>query len=194
MQATMASRPTVVTPAASEPLTLTEAKKQVEVAAAVTLHDNQLTELISEVRDQWERDTDSIMITQTLSVTFNGFYSLMRLPVRPVTSITSISYYDGANDSQSLSTGVYELDAPNQLVRLQYNQNYPTTASRWDAVTITFVAGYATAGDVPPAAKRAMLLQIGKWFNHTDMTEHITFAQDKAYKMLVDRFLRSTYP
>ena len=188
------SRPTVVSAAASEPLTLAEAKKQAEIASGVTVHDTQLTEMISEVREQWEHDTDSVMITQTLSVTLDAFCDPFMLPVKPIQSLTSITYYDGANSSQTLSTDIYELDPTNRMVRLKYNQTYPTTASRWDAVTVTFVAGYGVASAVPSIAKRAMLLQVGKWFNHTDMTHGSAFAHDAEYNRLVSRFIRSTYP
>lgn len=111
-----------------------------------------------------------------------------------MTSISSITYYDGNNTSQTLATSIYELDAPNRRLRLQYLQSWKDVATRWDAVTFTIIAGYADAASVPGDWKRAMLLQIGKWFYQPDMTEHLTFANSKAYERIVARNARVGYP
>ena len=63
------SRATLLEGPASEPVTLTEAKKQCEIAASDTAHDDHLTLLIQAAREQWEHDTDSAVMEQTLKVT-----------------------------------------------------------------------------------------------------------------------------
>jgi len=47
--------PELVTGPTAEPLTLAEAKKQVEISSTDTAHDNQLQMLIEDARQQWER-------------------------------------------------------------------------------------------------------------------------------------------
>lgn len=175
-------------------MTLREAKKQLEIPSSESDHDEQLAELIREAREQWEHDTDTATLTQTLSVTVPYFWDGIELPRRPVQSITSITYYDGSNAQQTLSTDIYQLDAPGRLIRLKYLQNWPTTAVRWDAITVTYVAGYQSRADVPGMARRAMLLQLGRWFEDRDMILSSSDSSVAAYESLVSRMLRSNYP
>lgn len=196
MSATQTSRPTITVQPTTEPVTLPQAKKHLNLPSAVTFHDTELTELITQAREQWEHDTDSVLVSRTATVTARCFASPMYLPIRPVQSISSIQYYDGNNDQQTLSSAIYQLDAPNRYIRLAYQQNWPAIADRWDAITITFVAGHAgtTVDPVPNIAKRAILLQIGKWFRQRDMTENQRTAVDLMYERLVNRYMRSDYP
>jgi uncharacterized phiE125 gp8 family phage protein len=188
------SRPTVVTAPASEPITSAEAKRQLFIATSDTTHDDDITRTIQVAREQWEHDTDSAVYTQTLSVKLEGFgCEAIYLPSRPIQSITSIAYYDSGDDLQTLSTDVYSLDAGNRAVRLKVDQSWPATSGRWDAITITYVAGYSSVALVPAVAKQAMLLLVGYYFdaNRGDNDRPNDLA---AYEKLVKRFMRSTYP
>jgi uncharacterized phiE125 gp8 family phage protein len=187
------SRATVVTPPASEPVTLAQARKQLELSPNDTAHDDQLSLLIQAAREQWEHDTDSALITQSLSVTlpyFSDAYVL--LPKRPIQSIISVTYYNEADQQQTLSTSIYDLDKPNRLLRLKTLQTWPSTGTRWDAVTVTYVAGHASVAAVPAIAKQAMLLLIGNYFENRDMIGSAMSLG--AYENLVSRFRRATYP
>ena len=67
------SRPTVVTGPTAEPITLAEAKRQLFLAESDTSQDAELLLRIQAAREQWEHDTDSVLLTQTLSVTSEMF-------------------------------------------------------------------------------------------------------------------------
>lgn len=189
------SRPTLVTPPASEPITLAEARKQLELSQSDTAHDDHLTLLIQAAREQWEHDTDSCCFTQTWRVTLPYFCDdEISLPKRPIQSITSITYYDASNASQTLSTSIYALDSAARKVRLNSLQNWPTTYDRFDAVTVTFVCGYTTVGSVPAIHKQAMKLLIGHYFENRDMIMSEALQSMPAYEALVARFMRSSYP
>lgn len=190
------SRPTITVQPVTEPLTLPQVRKHLNLPAAVTFHDDELTELITQAREQWEHDTDSAMVTRTATATLQSFAAAIYLPIRPVQSVSSIQYYDGNNASQTVSSSIYNLDIPCRMIRLAYQQSWPTVADRWDAITVTFVAGHAgtTVDPVPAIAKRAMLLQIGKWFRQRDMSENQSQHADRAYELLVHRYMRSDYP
>lgn len=189
------SRPTVVTAPASEPITLAEARKQLELSPSDTAHDDHLTALIQAVREQFEHDTDSSILTQTLSVTCEDLSDdEIYLPRRPIQSITSIQYYDTANTLQTLSSSVYSLDKPNAAVRLNYLQLWPVTIDRWDAVTITYVAGYSSISAVPQIYKQAMKLLLAHYFENRDMIMSEAMQTIPAYEMIVRRFGRATYP
>lgn len=188
------SRPTIVTQPVSEPITLTEALKQLELSPSDTAHSDHVAALIHAAREQFEHDTDSCVLTQTLSVTLSGFCGDIHLPKRPIQSITSIAYYDSTNTTQTLSASVYSLDAQRQLVRLKYLQTWPDTLDRWDAVTVTYVAGYASVAVVPALYKQAMKLLIGHYFENRDQIMAEAMQTMPAYEALVRRFMRSSYP
>lgn len=188
------SPPTLVTAPESEPLTLGEAKKHLEIASSETAHDDQLSLLIQAAREQWEHDTDAAVLTQTWSVTLNDWGCDIALPKRPLQSITSVTYYDTGNTQQTLATTVYSLDAARRLVRLKYNQVWPAQADRWDAITVTYVAGYTSAALVPAVVKQAMLLLVGRYFEDRDELMSDAMKAMPAYDNLVKRFMRSSYP
>lgn len=176
-----------------EPVTLDEAKKQLELATSDTNHDDHITRLIEQAREQWESDTQEYLLSQTWELKFPVFNEF-QFPHRPVSSITSVTYYDSGNSSQTLSTNVYELDTARSQLRLKYQQLFPATAARWDAVTVTYVLGNNTvASTVPSLPKQAMLLLIGYYFD-SNRGENDRKYDLQAYEMLVARKLRETYP
>lgn len=188
------SRATLVTPPASEPVSLAEARKQLELPTDDTTHSDHLTLLIQAAREQWEHDTDSCCLTQTWRLYLPYFCgSVIDLPKRPIQSV-SITYYDSGDVSQTLATSVYALDTDNRKIRLKSLQTWPTTYERFDAVTITFVAGYTSAALVPAIHKQAMRLLIGHYFESRDMIMSESLQSMPAYEALVGRFLRSSYP
>ena len=188
------SRAALVTPPVSEPITLAEAKKQLELSSTDTAHDAHLSLLIQAAREQWEADTDSAALTQTWKITASDFYDdVMLLPKRPVQSITHVKYYDSGNVLQTLSTSIYDFDQPNRAVRLKNLEVWPSVYDRWDGVIITYVAGYTAAYNVPAIMKQAMLLLIGYYFD-ANRGENDRSNDQRAYESLVAKFMRSNYP
>lgn len=179
----------------SEPVTLAEAKKQLEIAATDTSHDVQLSEAISEAREQWESDTDSVCCFTTFKINTDELYDCMLLPKRPISSITSIKYYNSLNSQVTLSSSVYQLDTAKRHIRLAYGQVWPATTARWDAYEIIYKCGYSADNALVPAiAKRAMLLLIGHYFENRDMLITDNMNSMRAYEMLVRRYMRADYP
>lgn len=105
------------------------------------------------------------LITQTWAVDFPTFTNRINVPLGPIQSAT-IQYYDSLNTQQTLATSVYAVlsDGLGPYVALKYNQQWPQTYTRDDAVRITWVAGYGTAAAVPAAIRAAALLLIGHWY------------------------------
>ena len=191
---TEVSRPTVVTPSTSEPITLAEAKRQLFLAESDTSQDAELVNRIQLAREQWEHDTDSVMLLQTLSVTAESFAGReIYLRQRPIQSITHVKYYDDVNVLQTLSPALYSFNAPDREIELAWNATWPTTSIRWDAVTITYVAGNTSIAAVPAIAKQAMLLLIA-YYHYSNRGDNDRPNDLKAYEALVRRFQRSTYP
>jgi len=107
------------------------------------------------------------LVTQTWTVEFRAFANRLDIPLAPVQSAT-IQYYDSLNAQQTLPTSIYAVlsDGLGPYVALKYNQQWPQTYTRDDAVKITFVAGYGAAAAVPAAIRSAMLLLIGHWYDN----------------------------
>lgn len=151
---------------ATTPITLTEAKAHLRVGH--TAEDTLIgiyIDAATATLDGWTGVLGRCMVTQTWRQDFDGFYDDMRLPFPDVQSVT-VAYYDSTNTSQTLSGSVYTLvnDAGGARIELAYNQTFPATYDRLDAVRVTLVAGYGAASAVPAALKAAMLLHVGVMF------------------------------
>lgn len=191
---TKTSRPTVITGPTTEPVTLSEAKKQLFLAESDTSQDVELLARIQAAREQWENDTDSVSFTQTLSVNAPSFAGReIVLPSRPIQSVTHVKYYDDSNVLQTLSSANYSLDAKERTIRLAWSATWPTTYIRWDAVVVTYVAGYASVAVIPQVVKQAMLLLIA-YYHYGNRGDNDRPNDMRAYEALVTRFMRSTYP
>jgi len=182
-----------VTGPTAEPITLSEAKKQLEIASNDTSHDVHLSALIQAAREQWEHDTDTVTCFQTLKVRIASWTDGLSLPKSPVHSITSIQYFDGANALQTLSSSIYQLHEGQ--IRIAYLQVLPGTSARWDAWTINYKCGYSDDGArVPAIAKNAMQMLVAHYFENRDMIMSDALQTMRPYEALVRRFMRSNYP
>ena len=148
--------PTKVTTPATEPLSATEAKRQSNVFHS---DDDALFDgFIAAARDHVEKYCTILLGAQTVEVKCDGFCDFARLPIAPVTSITSIVYVDTVGAEQTLADTVYELrnDDLETAIVLKYGQRWPAI-QMGSRITVTAVSGYAT---LPAAIKHAMLLWI----------------------------------
>jgi uncharacterized phiE125 gp8 family phage protein len=119
------------------------------------------------------------LVTQTWAVEYPTFMNRLDVPLAPMQSAT-VAYYDSLNVLQTLSSSVYAVlsDGLGPYISLKYNQQWPQTYTRDDAVKITWVAGYgATAADVPAAIRAAMLLMIGHWYMNRETVSEKAMAE-----------------
>jgi uncharacterized phiE125 gp8 family phage protein len=191
---TEVSRPTVVTGPTAEPITLAEVKRQLFLAESDTSQDAELVSRIQAAREQWEHDTDTVMLTQTLFVTAEAFAGReIELSGRPIQSITSIQYYDENDTLQTFSSGLYSFNATEREIELKWNETWPVTAIRWDAVKVTYVAGNSSVAAIAAIAKQAMLLLVA-YYHYGNRGDNDRPNDLRAYEALVRRFMRSSYP
>ena len=111
------------------------------------------------------------LVTQTWRQDYSRFTDPLRLPIGNLLSMSSVSYYDSSDASQTASATLYAAleDQTGPYVALKYNQQWPQTYTREDAVRVTWTAGYGPAAtDVPAAIRHAMLLMIGHWFENRE--------------------------
>lgn len=180
-----------------EPVSRAEAKKQLELANADTTHDDAIDDYIIAAREQVEHDTGYSCCTQTFTLSMTEWPTkpaVIRLPVRPIQSVSGITYYDSDNSQQTLATSVYGLDAPRRLIHLKYDQEWPSVTVQHNGIVVTFTAGFgASASTVPRLLRQAILLQVAKWFQHRGDESHMP-AHDTAYERIITKIARSSYP
>lgn len=150
----------VTTAAAAEPLLLDDAKTYLRVDGSS--EDDLITDLITEARAHVEARTGTKLYTQTLTLRTDDWSDLVRLPVAPLQSITSITYTDTDGASQTLATSVYEarLYGLEPSIVLKYNQVWPTIRTG-SLIVIVTVAGYGVADAQPPETMAAVKLVLG---------------------------------
>jgi len=176
-----------------EPITKTQVKRHLAIAESDASNDNELDVLIESSRLKLEEDTGLAVISQTYTQVFPVFADGLRLARKPVSSVSSIQYYDSANSSQTLSSSVYAFDATTQQIRLKADQSWPDVYSRWDAITVTFVAGYASAAAVPANIKHALLALCAFYFD-LDRGDNPNPPMPRTYYNLISNVTRATYP
>lgn len=176
-----------VTAPTTEPVSLVEAKAHLRVDVADD--DTLITALIVAARQTAETYTHRAIPAQTWDLKLDSFFDrdyyadgAIWLPKPPVSSITSVTYLDGAGASQTwAATTGWLSDLPSgpwaRRARIYpaYAVQYPATYGVPNAVTIRFVAGYTT---VPEGLKAAMKLLMGNWYQHRESVIVGTIAQE----------------
>jgi uncharacterized phiE125 gp8 family phage protein len=146
----------------TEPVTVDELRAHLRMS--VKTHDSDLSDYITTARQVIEEAyLSKALIDQAVVEYFDTFADGMELRWAPVDSVTSVQYLDTDGDSQTLAATVYELgDVLGQgVVRLKYDQVFPSIRAHADVVWITYTAGYGAKADVPKAIRRAILLYAG---------------------------------
>lgn len=138
------------------PVTLQQLKEH--VAIAHTDDDALLERLLQAAVSAVERKLWSKLVTQTWDFYFDSFASPIRLPFPPCQSVVSLKYRDNNGTLQTLATTVYEAGDDNGvgIVRLAYNQTWPTCRGHYDDVVIRATVGYGPPEDVPAELKLAI--------------------------------------
>jgi uncharacterized phiE125 gp8 family phage protein len=177
----------IVTPPATEPISLVEAKAHLRVdhndddatiAFLITVA-RQYVDAVSGwlgralVAQTWDLVFDAFPIPQASCcgpVTPSGMPSAaIEMPWPPLQSVTSVKYIDTAGVETTLAATEYMVDTisdPGWLIPISA---WPATKNVANAVMIRFVAGYGpTAADVPAPVRHALLLLIGHWYENRE--------------------------
>lgn len=159
----------VTTEPATEPISLAEAKTHLRVDLS---DDNDLITLLIQVaREAVENRTGRSLIEQTRTLKLDYFpcSSKIILPHGPVTSITSITYYDSTETPVILSSGDYWTDFTSGIPYVKIKNSWPSTFDMPNAVTIVYVAGYGDSStSVPAQLRQAMFLILGHLYQNRE--------------------------
>lgn len=140
--------------------------------------DTLLEGYLAAASDRVERYTCRSLITQTWTLKIDSFEDpdvyeggAIIVPRPPLASVTSITYVDTDEDTQTLSTDVYAVDTSSHPGRiyLKPSQSWPSLYDKRHAVTITYVAGYGASGaDVPAGLMHAMRLLFSHYYENRE--------------------------
>tara|TARA_R110000824_G_scaffold10802_3_gene47281 strand:+ start:1832 stop:2425 length:594 start_codon:yes stop_codon:yes gene_type:complete len=183
---------------ATHPITISEARLHLDLDD--NYYDSQLDNLIGVARRRVEQDTRRSLITQTHVLSMDIFPSngIIELPTVPVQSVTSVTYVDTADATQTFSASKYSVDSNNTPSRVIVNasEDFPTVRGHYDDIKVTYIAGYgATVVSVDPVAKFAILMLISHLFNSPSVTTHGSISVvPVGYESLINSLKWGQYP
>lgn len=188
-------RLSLTTGPAVEPLSLADAKEQLEFDGSD--RDDFITALIVSARERCEKYTGRALITQTWTMYMDrwpnadgysrtpwwqgvrdgavseliGGRQALTIPKAPLQSITSIKAYDDSDTATTLASSAYYVDTATQPGRvvLRDSAATPTPTRVANGLEVVFVAGYGdAASDVPSALVQGMKMLVAHWFENRE--------------------------
>lgn len=176
---------------AVEPVTVAEMRDHLRMIA--NDEDTLLRDYIIAARSYVEQITGRAFINQTWDVYFAAFDDELRLPLPPLSSITSVKYQDANNTQQTAASTLYEAGVWQEVgvVRPKYNQTWPNTLGHADDVVVRAVFGYgAAASSVPSPLRHAIKLLVAQWFENREpvVTGTIVATLPMAFDSLIEPY------
>jgi uncharacterized phiE125 gp8 family phage protein len=169
----------LVTAPTLRPLTLADAVNFCRVNDSA---DNALVEaLIDAARQKAETLAGRTLLTTTWDLKLPAFPTAIDLPMPPVASVTSVSYYDLDNALQTLAvTTQYLTYCGNKTGRvyLPNGTTWPSTYDRPDAVIVRYVAGWTSAALVPACLVQWCRQAVATMYEHREHTVTGTIAAE----------------
>lgn len=173
----------LVTAATFEPITTQEAKDHLRVA-----HDDDDIEIGVMVRTATtiaEALTGMRLCSQTVDIIADNWEALadpnnreiLRLSVAPVTSVSSVKYYDGDDADTTMSSTLYWTDTNSVPARIQVKSSWPSTNERIGNIRIRCVVGYSSKNAVPPHFKSAIKLIVGHLYENREQVTDLNLRE-----------------
>lgn len=157
------------------PVTVAECKTDLRVQH--TAEDALIADLIAEATDYVDVPDGVVskaLITQTWTLSVRGpVDGKISIPVTPVQSISSITYYDSDNVQKNLAVSDVSLYGDDYwaFLKPKPDMDWPSVYDRLDAITITFIAGYGdAAASVPRSIRRLIRLIVAHWYENRSAT------------------------
>lgn len=163
----------VVTPPACEPISLQEAKDHLRVDS--TADDALIEALISAARQSIDGPLGTLgrcLITQTLELTLPEFPTEIVLPCPPLIAVTSVEYRTGGSPEYDPLTSYQVSRSEPARIKPASSESWPTAVEdTYDAVKVTYTAGYgAHPGAIPAPIRAALLIMVGEMYEHREVS------------------------
>lgn len=153
---------------ATYPVTLDELKAHLRID-----HDDEDAQLSSYIAaatarlDGWSGVMGRCLVSQTWVWRIEEFpgRKWLELPFPGVQSLT-VAYYDPQNVLQTFASSNWQI-VPGpvaDMLMLEEFASWPSVADRPDAISITMVAGYGAAADVPADVRQAVLMMAAGFY------------------------------
>jgi len=159
-------------------------------------HDTILYIMVKAARQWVEREYQLSLVQRTYRADVPWFSGLYDLPLKPLSSVTSIKYYTDASPQvlTTLADTYYRADLGRGQIYLKADSAaLPTPSTRHDAVQITYVAGFEPSTDspqsltanVPEAIKSTIKLLAADLFENRETNTQLKMQELKTTKMLM---------
>lgn len=161
----------VITPPASEPVTLNEVKAQLRIELDDDSYNAILEPLIMAAREWCEGYQNRALFTQTLELALDdwpGWKRSITLPRPPLQAVTSVIYTDSDGVSTTWDSSNYDVDDYGFIAGIVKKASvcWPTVClASVNGIKVRYVAGYETSDDVPHRVKQAIILLVNTWFD-----------------------------
>jgi len=158
-------------PPSTYPVTTTEARTHCLIYGSAD--DTYLDSLIAAATRHVESLSSRQLLTATWAARMDDFPEEIELRILPVASVVSIVYVDPDAVSQTLAAANYrtDIESPDCPGRISpaYGMTWPAVRGEtYNAVTVSFTAGYGAAAAVPETYKQAILLLVAHWFENRE--------------------------
>jgi uncharacterized phiE125 gp8 family phage protein len=153
---------TIITPPASEPLSLAEAKLFLRVDH--TTEDSVIALLIAAAREAVEAACGRALITrrvrESLDIWRRDAVNGAVLGLGPVTSVVAVRLLADNGAQSIIDPGRYRLEGAGDRPRLVFAAGLPATLRSAGGIEIEYDAGFAASAAVLPVALRVATLQV----------------------------------
>jgi uncharacterized phiE125 gp8 family phage protein len=161
---------TRATPPAVEPVSVSEAKAHLRVD--ISDDDSYIQNLVSSAREWCEQYLDRTLINTQWTMRLDSFPYEIELPRPPIATsgtatAVSLTYTLGDDSTATLSTTAYRVDRNSTpgVVRQLRAGTWPANLDDYNAVAVTWWAGYGASGtSVPAGIRHAILMLVGHWY------------------------------
>lgn len=171
----------------SEPVTVDEVKSHLRIDTDD--EDVYLGLLISAARRYAETWLRRQLITATYKLRLDCFPCWeIEVPRPPFVSVTTLKYQNTANVETTLTENTHfvkDIYREPGLIYPAYGLTWPTTYDFPNAVTLTYVAGYGDATDVPEEVRYGIILIVAKAYQNREGTVPTSVADDNVINTLL---------
>ena len=149
-----------------DPIMLADMKDHLRVTDSI--EDKYIQSLITAATRHIEGVTNRALVSQTWIYTIDAWpIKALEIPKYPLQSVTSINYTDKDSVVTPVTSTVYDVDTASRpgLIRLAYEQEWPNAILYpYQAIAITYVAGYADITGVPLELIQALRFLVSHWY------------------------------
>lgn len=143
-----------------EPVTLEQAKAQCRKTD--DSEDVLIAGYIVAAREWVENYTNHILVSRTITETFQTWGDYLALRYRPIIDLGDIAYIDAAGDAAEYEGGVLRAFTYPARVYAPSGSAFPSVGTD-GSISVPYIAGYAD-GDIPQAFVQAVLMLVGHWY------------------------------